>query len=242
MRRAVGLVIGAALLASACSDPEPTVIHRTAAEQGKVLFSDPAISGAQINPVACSDCHAEHAGDGAARLPGAPLAGATKRERFWGGQEMTLLGAINHCRYYFMAADTPWTGEEDDAVNVYAYLASLEDGGDPANQPFTIGEVVDPGAGDAKRGAPVYESACATCHGAKSSGSGRLYDNAPKLPEETLAAHPSPDYTDADRRLIFVEKTRHGGFLGYGGTMPPLALETLSDEDLADLLSYLGVP
>ncbi len=70
----------------------------------------------------------------------------------------------------------------------------------------------------------------------------RLLPNAPILPEETLANHPSPDYTDEDRRLVFVEKTRHGGFLGYGGQMPLFSAEVLSDVDMADLLAYLGVP
>lgn len=237
----VAALAGAALVAS-CADPEPEIVHRTAAEQGKVLFADPSISHAQINPVACADCHAERAGDSAKKLPGAPLAGVTKRDSFWGGQENTLIGAVNHCLYYFMVADAPWTGEEDVAVNLYAYLESLEAGGDTTPQPFTIGPVVDPGAGDAKNGAGVYEAACRLCHGAKSSGAGRLYANAPKLPDETLAAHPAPDYTDADRRLVFVEKTRHGGFLGYGGTMPPMSEEVLSDAELADLLAYLGVP
>jgi thiosulfate dehydrogenase len=41
---------------------------------------------------------------------------------------------------------------------------------------------------------------------------------------------------------VFVEKTRHGGFLGYGGTMPPFSLNVLSDEDLADLLTFLRLP
>ncbi len=225
-----------ALASAGCPDAETVVEHRTAAEQGEVLFSDPALAGATQNRLSCNHCH-----DPASPYqPGGSLAGVTKRPSYWGAQETTLLRAVNDCLYFFMAADAPWTGEEDDAIAIYAYLESLEGGADAA--PFTIPAVVDPGEGDAGRGEGVYAGACAPCHGEKSTAEGRLLPNAPILPEETLANHPSPDYTDEDRRLVFVEKTRHGGFLGYGGQMPLFSAEVLSDVDMADLLAYLGVP
>ena len=34
----------------------------------------------------------------------------------------------------------------------------------------------------------------------------------------------------------------YGGFVLYGGQMPPFSYERLSDEDLGAVLSYLGVP
>jgi mono/diheme cytochrome c family protein len=40
-------------------------------------------------------------------------------------------------------------------------------------------------------------------------------------------------------RLVVYQKTRHGSFLGYGGTMPPFSTESLSDADLASLMTYL---
>ncbi|NUP11052.1 MAG: c-type cytochrome [Polyangiaceae bacterium] len=232
----------AAGLLAACPDPEVVVVEVTAADHGRDLASDPSIANAAQNRLSCSDCHAETKDEASAHLPGAPLAGATLRPSYWGGQENTLLRSVNNCLYYFMAADAPWDGTEDDAVAIYAYLESLEESGDASAQPFTIGDVVDPGSGDASRGEAVYENGCAFCHGAKTTAAGRLIPYAPTLPEETLADHPDPDYDAEDRRLVFVEKIRHGGFLGYGGTMPPFSLEALSDEDLADLLTYLGVP
>lgn len=237
-----GLTCVGTLLVAACQDPEVVVVEITAAERGAQLAADPALSKAPQNHVACLDCHAEAPGDAALYLPGAPLAGATLRPSFWGGQESTLLRSINHCLNYFMAADAPWEGDEEDAVAIYAYLESLEQGADASAAPLTVGAIVDPGSGDAGAGADVYERACASCHGAKSSGAGRLVPSAPTLPEETLSAHPEPDYDDFDRRLVFVEKVRHGGFLGYGGTMPLYSVEVLSDEALADLLTYFGVP
>jgi thiosulfate dehydrogenase len=182
---------------------------------------------------------------GSERTPGfsgAPLGGVTLRTSYWGGQENDLLRSINDCLYYFMFASTPWTGQEEEAIQIYAFLETLEDEGDGSPQGFTIGPVADPPEGDAARGETVYANACASCHGTKSTADQRLLPTAPTLPDETLANHPAPEYTDKDRRLVFVEKIRHGGFFGYGGQMPPLSLEVLSDEDLADLLTYLGVP
>jgi thiosulfate dehydrogenase len=230
--------VAASLILSACPAPETEVVEKTAVEHGQDLFSDPTLSSAPGNHLACSDCHAPAASDDI--LTGAPLAGATGRARFWGGQEQTLLGAVNHCLYYFMLHDAPWTGDETEARAIYAYLESLPGPADPA--PFTLGEVADPGAGDGARGEGIYRRACAGCHGLKSSGTGAKTPGAPVLPDETLAVHPLGEYTDAERRLVFVEKTRHGTFLGYGGQMPPFSLEVLSDQDLADMLAYLGVP
>jgi thiosulfate dehydrogenase len=234
---AIGLVALLGAAAAGACEGETAVETRTAVEHGEILFGLSELSPAPGNHLACSDCH-----DAAPRsyLTGGALAGVTSRPSYWAGQELTLLGAINHCRYYFMLADQDWTGQEVEARAVYAYLESLEGDGAPAS--FTLGQVVDPGPGDAARGKPVFEAACASCHGAIHTGEGKKTPNAPSLPDETLAEHPSPKYSDADRRLVFVQKTRHGTFRGYGGQMPPFSLEVLSDAALADLLAYLGLP
>ena len=39
--------------------------------------------------------------------------------------------------------------------------------------------------------------------------------------------------------FVFLEKTRHGGFLGYGGDMPPFSEEVLPDSVLADIVQAL---
>jgi thiosulfate dehydrogenase len=244
------LRLGALVLAmaslSACGDPEPVVVERTAVEHGRALFEDPALDGSASNRLACATCHAEQAsGEGGPILPGAPLAGVTERASYWGGAELTLLGAVNQCRYYFQFADEPWTGEETEARAVYAYLESLGSA-EKAPVSFTIGAVVDPGAGDGARGEGLYARACASCHGAAHTGLApgpkmRDVPSAPVLPEQTLAEHPLDEYTNDERRLVFVEKTRHGTFFGYGGQMPPFSVESLTDRDLADVLAFLGV-
>jgi len=247
MRGRGAIFAGAALAcaAIACGDPEVVEVERTAIEHGRELLFDPTLGGGSSdNRLACATCHGERADAASARLPGAPLAGAVARPSYWGGAEPTLLGAINQCRYYFMFADVPWTGDEVEARAIYAYLASIADG-DASAQPFTLGEVAALPAGDASRGAGLYAAACASCHGDAYTGltGGTLRDvpSAPVLPQQTLAEHPLSEYTPEERRLVFVEKTRHGTFFGYGGQMPPFSIERLSDADLADVLAHLGL-
>ena len=42
-------------------------------------------------------------------------------------------------------------------------------------------------------------------------------------------------------RVTFVEKIRHGGFLGVFGNMPLYSLEAMSDADLGALLTFLDL-
>jgi sulfite reductase beta subunit-like hemoprotein len=60
-------------------------------------------------------------------------------------------------------------------------------------------------------------------------------------PYEKLEDHPLDEYTAEERILVFVEKIRHGAFLGAGGPMPPFSMETLSDQDVGDILTFLCV-
>ncbi len=245
------LLFGAASLAglAGCSDGEkstpPMLYGGTAVDHGAALFHDPGVVATGLNSYSCATCHEAQAGEaGDAILTGAPLAGVTKRPSFWGGQEVDLLRSVNHCLYYFMFSDKAWTAEDVKARALYAYLESLPaDSAAEQPAPFTIAyEVKDVPPGDGARGEGLYTSACESCHGPAHTGEGRLVQRAPILPEQTLAEHPSPMYDDLDRRLVFVEKVRHGGFIGYGGEMPPFSMEKLSDQELGDILAFLGVP
>ena len=233
-----------ALFAVACPSSS-TVEKKSAVDHGKALFSDPSISGTSYNQMSCATCHDLTPGESGLKKAGAPMVGVLDRPTYWGGQVDTLLGAINACLYYHMLQNDPWLGTEDDAEAIYAFLESENAGAtaqEKAPVSFTIGAVSVPQTGSSANGEKLYNETCAPCHGAKTTGDGRTVKVAPILPEQTLTAHPSPTYTDADRHLIFVEKTRHGGFLGYGGQMPPVSEEVLSDQELADILVYLGVP
>ena len=101
--------------------------------------------------------------------------------------------------------------------------------------------VADLPAGDATRGASLYASACASCHGTVHTGAGRLTELASLLPDDPLEEHAADGFDAVEQRVAFVDKIRHGGFFGYGGVMPPFSLEALSDEELADVLTYLSL-
>ncbi len=239
-RLRVAIASGALVLASCGEDPRVRSVSAEA--RGAVLFADSSL-GREGNPVACADCHEAAAGGDGRRRPGRPLPGVVDREVFWGGQEEHLLDAVNECLYWFMGRGEPLTADDPLGVDLYAFLASLEGPADGATpQPFTLGDVVWPGLGDPARGEVTYTQACGWCHGERGSGSGRLSKSTPILPDDTLAKHALGEYTEDERRLVFVEKTRHGPFLGYGGTMPPISLETLGDAELADVFAFLEIP
>lgn len=226
-------LVPALLVAAACGGGPPAALTTS----GATLFRSTALSPSSLNVFSCAACHETQTRSTLIK-PGAPLAGSPQRPSFWGGQENDLLRSINDCRNDFMDASAPLEATDPEADALYTYLLSLAPG-DPHPVPFTVvTSIGDVPRGDADRGAAVYTLACATCHGSLHDGLGRLDSRIPILPEQTLAQHAS--YSPAGQRLVFIEKVRHGGFLGYGGDMPPFSLEVLSDADLSDLLEALG--
>jgi thiosulfate dehydrogenase len=212
------------------------------------LFASTKTSASTLNVYTCETCHRRTEGERPDLiLPGATLAGAARRPHYWGGKEPALLKSINDCRFFFMGSRKEWTASDADAVHVYAALTDLDKRATPAlrePQPFTVvTSFGDLSGGDATRGAVLYRRACGYCHGAAAGGQeptglGRITDRAPLLPDDTIASHLS--YVPRDQmRLVFIEKVRHGSFLGYSGIMPPFSREVLSDTDLRDILAYL---
>lgn len=231
-----------ALLASCSTEPQVATrtVHATAADHGRELFSDTSVSTAPTNLFACSTCHAAEAPPaGGAILPGGVLAGVTERPSYWAGQELDLLRAIDYCRYYFMGGALAWTRDDEEARAMYAYLASLT----PTHagpQPLTIiAGAADLPAGNGTRGQDIYSRSCLGCHGSFSTGEGRLSDSIPALPGESVAYFEEIGFDPVEVRVTFIEKVRHGNFLGLYGSMPPYSVESMSDGDLADLLAYL---
>lgn len=242
-RTLAALALGSGL--AACT-AEPTIVvqHGDAVDHGRALFRDASIAGTSYNSYACSTCHAGDEPEGGASLPGGSLAGVTKRPSYWGGHELDLLRAVDACAYYFMLRDEPWSASDPDARALYAYLDAISPEGGRGSEAaaFTVvTTIVDLPAGDPTRGSDVFARACASCHGAVHTGAGRLVARAPALPDDTVDEHPAPEYDAEARRLVFVEKIRHGAFLGYGGQMPPLSREILPDEALGDLLAFLDL-
>jgi thiosulfate dehydrogenase len=213
-----------------------------AAEYGERLFSDHTVSTSNFNRFSCATCHSVEAGAPAVvpgRLDaGYNLANAAGRQGFWGGYETTLLDAINTCVERFMGGRTLEPGD-DAARGLYAYLDAHSPEPTPPALPFTLVRDVTPLgdlAGDAARGSDLYKKACARCHGEAHTAEGRLTTRATRVPEDTLAMFPDQG------RAIVVEKVRHGKFFNIAGAMPLYSAEALSDQQLADILAYLGLP
>jgi thiosulfate dehydrogenase len=231
MKRALSFLL---LCPLSCSSPEEDLVAR-----GEALFTSTSFAATPGNYFSCAHCHDARPGDSEERsMPGAPLAGVTQRPSYWGGQEDDLLEAVNACRSEFMVAPEPLEASDADAVALYEYLVSLEPG-DPEPAKFSVVRSIrELPRGDAERGLSVYERACSFCHGEILSGKGRL-PGFPVLPDDAIYSHQG--YDARSLRLVFIEKVRHGGFLGYPGRMPPFSLEVLDDESLSDLLEALGV-
>lgn len=242
MTRCLAVLPLVAATAAGCSS-DPEVERRSAVEHGKALFDDKKASNSSLNVFTCSTCHrAEPRADDTRILPGYDLAGAVDRPTYWGGQRTDLLVAINDCRYFFMNANVAWTANDEDAKAMYAYLASLPKT-ETGALPFTVVQVAkDVPGGDRTRGEQVYDASCRSCHGAAHTGSGKLRSGIPLLPEESV------DYLSKtyafDRtavRVTFVEKIRHGAFLGVFGNMPLYSTEAMNDADLGALLTFLDL-
>jgi thiosulfate dehydrogenase len=233
--RSSSILICLAMLAGCGGDKDVP-----AAEFGKDLFSSPKVSTSRYNTFACATCHVVDPAAGvvvSGRLDsGYNLAGAPTRGSWWGGGETSLLDAMNVCITQFMGGRA-LTKDQDETKQLDAYLeANTAPTGMAA--PFTVVRVVgslDGVPGDANRGRAAYQSACFRCHGeANSMGKGRSSPIASPIPEATNASFPGLG------RAVTVEKVRHGRFFNVGGLMPFYTAEAMSDQTLADILSFLG--
>ena len=83
------------------------------------------------------------------------------------------------------------------------------------------------------RGAIVFKTYCALCHGYKADGSGRAARNYNPRPANLLRSAASDDYK---RRII----RRGGAALGRSEFMPPWGNE-LTDEQIDDVVYFLRV-
>jgi thiosulfate dehydrogenase len=230
------------LMATSTSSCAPV----SGAEAGEALFHDPRMSRSEFNVVSCATCHDDGDnsddggtsvdGDDAPLLSGAPLTDVVFRPTWWGGQVATLKGAVDACLVSFMR-ERPLDDGDPRGRAIYEHLLARSRRTATAPVPFTIVEnVTTVGRGDPRRGESVWSRACASCHGAPHTGEGRLSELVSVVPEDSVDFATDTGFS---LELVLIEKVRHGGFFGVGGSMPPYSLEALSDDDLAALLGYL---
>lgn len=235
--RALVVVLAAiaALASAACGGKVP------AAEFGERLFNDARLSDSRINTFSCGTCHSTKAEPDEDHLyAGYTLHNALGRPSYWGGQQTRLIDAASFCLVYFMRGSGPLDPSEPKSKALYEYLHSLSPDPTAEALPMTVvQDISDVPGGDAKKGEAVYRRACQACHGAIHTGSGRLTPLASVLPE--IKNSYDQEFPGVAPRLVFIEKVRHGQFFGVGGNMPLYSKETLTDEQLADLLAYLGL-
>jgi thiosulfate dehydrogenase len=209
-----------------------------AASYGEQLFNDPQFAGSQFNAWSCATCHASREGD-TRLLPGASLVNSVNRPSYFGGKEPRLIDAVSFCYVYFMRGPGPLEPDEPRSRALYAYLDSLGDKAHAPALPMTIVlTTADVPRGAAVRGEEVYRSACETCHGAKTTGQGQNSKLASLLPN--IAEQYPELFPGTPAGIVFIEKIRHGQFFEVGGNMPFFSKESLSDEDVGALLTYLG--
>jgi thiosulfate dehydrogenase len=218
--------------------------HVTFAEHGAQLARDATIANNRYNAFTCLTCHAEHASDVGSRIyPGAVLETAAIRTSWWGGSALDLHTAVEYCFTHFMGGPR-LDPESDTAQALDAWLMDLAAHAPTADTtpvPFTVPpSASDLPLGDATRGGEIYAHASQPCHAGLNATSGRLGTSS-SIPQDTLTTHLTT-YGPACTRVTFVEKIRHGSFLGLAGVMPPFSMETLSDEQVSDVLAYLGAP
>jgi thiosulfate dehydrogenase len=126
------------------------------------------------------------------------------------------------------------------AEDLYSYLVSIASTPPTKPVPFTIVRVaMDLPAGSAGRGEALWRRTCSGCHGDAHTGNGKISPLASTVPEDTISLHggSGPVVT----REVIIEKIRTGSYLGFAGVMPPFSAEVLSDTDVSDLLTYLGL-
>ncbi len=232
-------VVAACLLVGCSSAPEDVF---TPERRGEALVDDPRFTNSSFNAFQCTHCHTKT--EPAGKLAGGPLAGAAKRPSFWNGRFYTLFEAVDFCQRQFMRG-LPLDPKAQKTLDLYAYLVSIGDKGPTTARKFELVlEVKDLPRGDAGRGKDVWAKACRLCHGEPHTGVGRLKplqgDNPFGIvPKDTIEFH-SKDGPTITREVV-IEKIRHGGFLEFAGVMTPFTAEQLSDTEVADVVTFLGL-
>ncbi|MCE2402585.1 c-type cytochrome [Candidatus Poribacteria bacterium] len=250
MRKVVSLSICVIMLIAA-------LVYFTQAQQlgdkaqlGRELFHDPTFKGT-ISPkvatgLSCADCHADFdeaaKPDGLIRaghsMIGVPQRGSAKGGMISGANFARAAGGGGFCYEHFLQKVrpdkvNPTAIPAEHAEALMAYFEAIS--GDNKGPEFKMemldddaktaaGEKIAVMPGDAEKGWKLFGRACVVCHPtAKKSGIGiRIVGT--RLPR------------DIDKTVVRWAKTIRGG----GSTLMPFyASDILSDQDIADIVTFL---
>ena len=222
-------IISMLLVGIACQNDDDTAETTAPTATGQALYESPHTDG---NSYACATCHAlaEPASDGLIR-PGHPIGDASGRTSFKNGAVDSLLASVNSCRTEWMKA----TNYDEDDANWQALKTYLEDqaeGLTSTNISFTISQPPeDLSGGDKDRGNEAFNSTCAVCHGANATGT----DQGPDLQGTTLTP------ADIAKRIRTSGPASSDVYDSLtGGVMPFWSAERLTDQQMIDIIAYLG--
>jgi len=197
--------------------------------EGKAVYSQPIEDG---NSFTCASCHAitEPAADGL-RRPGHAIGDATRRPSWKNGQLSDMRAAVNSCLSEWMNAE-PWAADDVRYLALYEYLDAQAPAGEAPGLSF---EIVQPPAdlsgGDPDAGQTLFNTSCAVCHGQDGTGT----NQALSVSGRGLG----PEYVAQRVRTSGrTESTVYEGLTG--GVMPFWAADRLTDDELRDLVAYLG--
>lgn len=217
-------------------------------ELGRRFFGTPVEGG-----YACSDCHPNESSPAGRHFPAYSLQGVSNRRPLWTDylveHQRTVLNAalICHAKYQMLTlediekrrttSNAPLNlsdvMDEETAMNLDAYLRSLSDSSTSptarADHPYDVlnksarRDYLDRilrSTPDVEHGRTLFNAACAWCHGERGEG----------VDGKGQPMKLKPHKTD-----VIIEQIRYGGY-----RMPYFRADRLSDDDLADVVSYVS--
>ena len=251
MRKFVLLSICIALIAA--------LVYFTQAQQlgdkaqlGRELFHDPTFNGTlepkNITGLSCADCHADFdeaaEPDGLIRsghsVIGVPSRGEAKGGMISGADFARAAGGGGFCYEHFLQKKrkdkvNPTAIPAEHAEALMAYFDAIS--GDNKGPQFEMemlddeakiaaGEKIAAMPGDAKKGWKLFGRACVVCHTTPFKGGVGPYIIRPggRLPR------------DMNKKMVQWAKTIRGGGITL---MPFYASDILSDQDIADIVTFL---
>ena len=221
------------------------------AKMGRELFSDPSFGGtldpAKVSGLSCSDCHADFDEatnpDGRIRaghsIVGVPHRGDAKSVMITADIFARAAGGGGYCYQRFLQKIPhkkvdPTAIPEEQAAALMAYFEHVS--GDIKGPEFQTIITLDKDAasaaadkiiameGDAQRGWKLYGQACNVCHPTATK---------PGIGSQLVKRRPPRDLEK--RKHQIATYVRKGGF-----TMPRLAEDRLSDQDIADIVVFIA--